>query len=108
VLGLRRHRSDLETEEMTDNQRPEQPAAGSTGPTGQEPMVPMLSLVACRWCRRRRGAQLVATGRVERVPEVGTCPHGKPLRKVWAEGFGPDADPPPLPGTPQERRQGPV
>jgi hypothetical protein len=63
--------------------------------------VPLLVLVACRWCRRRRGAQLIATGSVERVPEVGTCPHGKPLRTVWADGFGPDAEPPEVPFDPR-------
>lgn len=67
----------------------------SDNPPAQErPMIRMLSLVACRFCRRRRGAQLVATGSVERVPERGTCPHGKALRTVWADGYGPDAEPP--------------
>jgi hypothetical protein len=90
------------------SQEPPEPAAGTARPAGEEPMVPMLSLVACRWCRRRRGAQFHATGRVERIPEIGTCPHGKPLRTLWAEGFGPNADPPPPPGTPEERRRGAV
>jgi hypothetical protein len=92
---------------MTDNQELPEPAAGNTGPAGQETIVPMLVLVACRWCRRGRGAQLVATGRVERVPVVGTCPHGKPLRKLFAPGHGP-GEGPPDPTAPEERRQGPV
>ncbi|OHV42171.1 hypothetical protein BBK14_11150 [Parafrankia soli] len=60
----------------------------------REPVVPMLALVACNKCRRRRGAQLHATGSVEPIPEHGTCPHGKPLRKVWAPGHGPGSEPP--------------
>lgn len=66
---------------MSDDTTPVAPAA----------VVPFLSLVACRLCRRRRGAQFHATGRVESVPLRGTCPHGKPLRKVWAPGEGPQA-----------------
>ncbi len=57
-------------------------------------MIRMLSLVACNKCRRRRGAQLHATGDGGPVPESGTCPHGKPLRTLWAPGYGPDAEPP--------------
>ncbi|WP_322759950.1 hypothetical protein [Frankia sp. Cr2] len=65
---------------------------------GETPVVPMLALVACNKCRRRRGAQLHATGAVEPIPETGTCPHGKPLRTVWAPGYGPGAEPPPESG----------
>ncbi|MCK9896808.1 hypothetical protein [Frankia sp. AgB32] len=71
-------------------------------------IVPMLSLVACNRCRRRRGAQLHATGTVESVPRHGTCPHGRPLRTLWAPGYGPDAEPPVDPTTPEERRRGAV
>lgn len=60
-------------------------------PARTRPMVKFLSLVACNKCRRRRGAQLHATGRVEAVPIHGTCPHGKPLRTIWAAGEGPQA-----------------
>ncbi|WP_322770300.1 hypothetical protein [Frankia sp. Cr1] len=63
-------------------------------PAGETPVVPMLALVACSKCRRRRGAQLRSTGAVEPIPETGTCPHGKPLRKVWAPGHGPGSEPP--------------
>jgi hypothetical protein len=89
---------------MTDDPQPREPAAG----TSQKPMIRMLTLVACRFCRRRRGAELHETGRAEPVPEVGTCPHGKPLRTLWAPGYGPDAEPPVDPTTPEERRRGPV
>ncbi|WP_322755793.1 MULTISPECIES: hypothetical protein [unclassified Frankia] len=61
---------------------------------GETPVVPMLALVACNKCRRRRGAQLHATGSVEPIPETGTCPHGKPLRTIWAAGYGPGSEPP--------------
>ncbi|WP_322753805.1 MULTISPECIES: hypothetical protein [unclassified Frankia] len=60
--------------------------------------VRMLELVACNKCRRQRGAQFHATGSVEPVPEEGVCPHGKPLRTVWAPGYGPGAEPPANPG----------
>ncbi|WP_261554853.1 hypothetical protein [Frankia tisae] len=83
------------------------PARGVT-PDSERPIIRMLALVACNKCRRRRGAQLHATGSVESVPEQGTCPHGKPLRTVWASGYGPQAEPPEDPTTPEERRQGPV
>jgi hypothetical protein len=82
--------------------------AGDGGPVCGELVVPMISLVACNKCRRRRGAQFHRTGGVERVPERRTCPHGKPLRKVWADGYGPDAEPPEDPTTPEERRRGAV
>lgn len=54
----------------------------------------MLSMVACNLCRRERGRVLHATGSVEPIPERGTCPHGKALRTVWADGYGPAAEPP--------------
>jgi len=62
--------------------------------TGEPVVVPMLVLVACNRCRRERGAQLHATGSVEPIPESGTCPHGKALRRIWAEGYGPGSEPP--------------
>ncbi|WP_239404623.1 hypothetical protein [Frankia sp. Cj3] len=66
--------------------------------------VPFLELVVCSKCRRRRGAQFHATGAVEPVPDEGTCPHGKPLRTVWAPGCGPDADTEPPPGSGRDAR----
>jgi len=60
----------------------------------QEP-VPFIALVACNACRRRRGAQRRRTGRVEQIPRHGTCPHGLPLRMLWADDQGPTAPPPP-------------
>ncbi|WP_041939396.1 MULTISPECIES: hypothetical protein [Frankia] len=88
-----------------------------TAPEPQEPLVSFISLVACNKCRRRRGAQFVRSGSVEPVPVRGTCPHGKPLRVLWAPGQGPGSAPPddqppedrsPGPPSPGERRQGPV
>ncbi|SNQ46726.1 conserved hypothetical protein [Frankia canadensis] len=78
------------------------------GQPERRPSVRMLTLVACRHCRRRRGAQLASTGAVEAVPDRGTCPHGKPLRTLWAPGYGPTAEPPEDPSTPDGRRRGPV
>lgn len=89
---------------MIDSSLPPPPGE----PADERPIIRMLTLVACNKCRRRRGAQLVGTGSVEPVPEKGTCPHGKPLRTVWADGYGPEAEPPEDPTTPEERRQGPV
>lgn len=87
-----------------------------TAPEPEEPLVSFISLVACNKCRRRRGAQFHATGSVESVPVRGTCPHGKPLRVLWAPGQGPGSAPPeeeppedqPPGPPPEERRQGPV
>ncbi|EFC78926.1 hypothetical protein [Parafrankia sp. EUN1f] len=67
-------------------------------PDAGRPLVPMLSLVACNKCRRERGAQLHREGRVDPVPESGTCPHGRPLRTRWADGYGPGSEPPKDPG----------
>ncbi|WP_322753163.1 hypothetical protein [Frankia sp. Cas3] len=70
-----------------------EPPAGVERP-GADPVVPMLALVACKECRRQRGARLHATGAVESIPDAGTCPHGKPLRTVWAPDHGPGSEPP--------------
>lgn len=72
-----------------------------------EPVVPMLALVACKKCRRERGARLHRTGSVEAIPESGTCPHGEPLRTVWADGHGPGSEPPEGSGY-ETRPDGPV
>ncbi|CAO5185199.1 hypothetical protein FAIPA1_50060 [Frankia sp. AiPs1] len=73
-----------------------------------EVIAALLVLVACNKCRRRRGAQLHRTGRGEPVPRRGTCPHGKPLRTLWAPGYGPGSPPKVDPSTPEERRWGAV
>jgi hypothetical protein len=67
-------------------------------------MIRMLTLVARNKCRRRRGAQLHATGSEDPIPEQGTCPHGRPLRTLWTPGYGPDSEPPEF----EWDREGPI
>lgn len=64
-------------------------------PAADETIVPMLRLVACPKCRRARGAALAGA----RGPQPGRggngyCPHGKPDKTVWADGYGPGSEPP--------------
>lgn len=82
-------------------------------PTGPAPEVHAL-FVSCNKCRRenaaaranaQKGNQEVTLKGLGLQPVQRRCPH---YRDVWAEGSGPGSEPPPLPGTPEDRRQGPV
>lgn len=88
------------------------PEPPPVGPSEEPEPVPVL-IVECAKCRReqseaRRNARK-GNGfdgprfNVQATPS--RCPH---FDDVWAPGLGPGSDPLPAPGTPEERRQGPV
>ncbi|ETA01802.1 hypothetical protein ThrDRAFT_01922 [Frankia casuarinae] len=88
----------------------DEPSAQDNTPEG-----PDVIILECPKCRRAQ-AQARANARkgnrdrdglpnlnLQAVPD--RCPH---YRDVWTPGMGPGSDPLPPPGTPEERRQGPV
>lgn len=88
-------------EEVTAAPAPAEPDP----PERVERMVSLLSL-RCAVCRAAaKAARLHGKGGWS---PSGPRPDGCRCRRVWAPGYGPGSEPPPAPGTPEDRRAGPV